>query len=282
MAVLNLSANEPYTASTTSADSSALFPSAPVYARTPAKKSSSNLPLLIGLPVLAVAAGGLAWGLMGQSAQAPTNDEAPPAQVAEATPTPVAQTPAPMPTPAPVAATPTAETPAPTQIARAETAPPPRVTTPAKRAALARRAAPQTTPDAADHHHFSPWSEAGGLLDGPGHREHRALVQRLADDLQAQRQAVGVQAGRQRQARQAGQVRTVTVNTSFRYMAIGSSACRPGRTPPTAPSGSGWRRTFPRRYRSPRRCGGAPSGPSGSRRRSSRPTARRCRSGCGA
>jgi hypothetical protein len=148
MAVLNLSANEPYTASTTSADSSALFPSAPVYARTPAKKSSSNLPLLIGLPVLAVAAGGLAWGLMGQSAQAPTNDEAPPAQVAEATPTPVAQTPAPMPTPAPVAATPTAETPAPTQIARAETAPPPRVTTPAKRAALARRAAPQTTPDA--------------------------------------------------------------------------------------------------------------------------------------
>ncbi len=26
------------------------------------KKSSSNLPLMVGLPVLAIAAGGLAWG----------------------------------------------------------------------------------------------------------------------------------------------------------------------------------------------------------------------------
>ena len=145
MAVLNLSANEPYIAPTTTADSSALFASAPAYARTPAKKSSggSNLPLMIGLPVLAVAAGGLAWGLMGKPAQTPTNDTAPPAQVAEATAAPVVAEPAPMPTPAPVAATP-----APTQVARAETAPPPRVTTPAKRAAPARRAAPQTAPDA--------------------------------------------------------------------------------------------------------------------------------------
>jgi Meckel syndrome type 1 protein len=148
MAVLNLSANEPYIAPTTSADSSPLFPDAPVYARTPANKSSSNLPLLIGLPVLAVAAGGLAWGLMGQPAQTPTTDEAPAAQVAEVTPAPVAQTPAPMPTPAPAAAMPAAATPAPTQVARAETAPPPRVTTPAKRAAPARRAAPETAPDA--------------------------------------------------------------------------------------------------------------------------------------
>jgi Meckel syndrome type 1 protein len=143
MAVLNLSANEPYIAPTTNADSSALFPSAPAYARTPAKKSSSNLPLMIGLPVLAVVAGGLAWGLMSKPAQTPTVDEAPPAQVAEATPLPAAvEPPAPMPTPAPVAATP-----APTQVARAETAPPPRVTTP-KRAAPARRAAPQSAPDA--------------------------------------------------------------------------------------------------------------------------------------
>ncbi len=37
--------------------------------------------------------------------------------------------------------------------------------------------------------------------------EHRRLVQRLADDLQAQRQAVGVEPGRHRNARQAGQVR---------------------------------------------------------------------------
>jgi Meckel syndrome type 1 protein len=150
MAVLNLSANEPYIAPTTTADSSALFPSAPVYARTDTKKSSgkSNLPLMIGLPVLAIAAGGLAWGLMGQPAQTPTTDTAPPTQVAEATPAPLAAEPAPMPTPAPVAETPAA-TPAPTQVARAETAPPPRVTTPAKRAAPARRAAPRTAPDAA-------------------------------------------------------------------------------------------------------------------------------------
>ncbi|MFZ0267305.1 MAG: hypothetical protein WAL33_06675, partial [Caulobacter sp.] len=83
MAVLNLDANEPYAAPIRSADTSPLFPSAPVYARKPTKKSSSNLPLLVGLPVLAIAAGGLAWGLMSQPAQTPTVDAAPPAQVAE-------------------------------------------------------------------------------------------------------------------------------------------------------------------------------------------------------
>ncbi|HWU14116.1 MAG TPA: hypothetical protein VN157_08905, partial [Caulobacter sp.] len=76
MAVLNLDASEPYVTPAASAESSALFPSAPVYARTPTRKSSSNLPLLIGLPVLAIAAGGLAWGLMSQPAQTPTVGEA--------------------------------------------------------------------------------------------------------------------------------------------------------------------------------------------------------------
>lgn len=147
MAVLNLDASEPYVAPATTADSSALFPSAPVYARTPTRKSSSNLPLMIGLPVLAVAAGGLAWGLMSRPAQTPTTGDAPVAKVAEAQPLPTTQPPAPMPTPAPAAATPAA-TPAPTQVARAETAPPPRVTQPARRSAPARRAAPETAPDA--------------------------------------------------------------------------------------------------------------------------------------
>jgi Meckel syndrome type 1 protein len=143
MAVLNLDASEPYTTPVTSAENSPLFPSQPIYARKPAKKSSSNLPLIVGLPVLAVAAGALAWGMMSQPAQTPTTDEA---QVAEAKPLPTTQPPAPMPTPAPVAATPAA--PAPTQVARAETTAPPRVTAPAKRAAPARRAAPATAPDA--------------------------------------------------------------------------------------------------------------------------------------
>src|SRR6478752_3516200 len=132
MAVLNLDASEPYMAPATNTDSSALFPSAPVYARKPTKKSSSNLPLMVGLPVLAIAAGGLAWGLMSQPAQTPTPDEAPAAKVAEAQPLPTTQPPAPMPTPAPAKV-------APTQVARAETTAPPRVTAPAKRAAPARR-----------------------------------------------------------------------------------------------------------------------------------------------
>jgi len=144
MAVLNLDASEPYVAPATSADSSALFPSAPIYARTSTKKSSRNLPLIIGLPVLAIAAGGLAWGLMSNPAQTPTTDDV---KVAEAQPLPTATPPAPM--PAPLAAEPAATpTPAPTQVARAETTAPPRVTAPAKRAAPARRAAPATAPDA--------------------------------------------------------------------------------------------------------------------------------------
>jgi hypothetical protein len=110
MAVLNLDTSEPYVATPASGDGSALFPAAPVYARTSARKTSgkSNLPLLIGAPVAAVAVAALAWGLMSQRAETPTTDTAPPAQLAEATPTPLPPTPPaamPQPTPAPVAAT---------------------------------------------------------------------------------------------------------------------------------------------------------------------------------
>ena len=48
---LNFDAPEPTVAADTNA--SALFPSQPIYARTPKKKASNNLPLLIGVPVVA-------------------------------------------------------------------------------------------------------------------------------------------------------------------------------------------------------------------------------------
>jgi hypothetical protein len=149
MAVLNLNASEPYADTPFSGDGSALFPAAPVYARPQARKSSvkSNLPLLIGAPVAAVAIGALAWGLMTQRAETPTTDTAPPAQVAELTPAPLPETapPAamPRPTPAPVAVTP-APAAKPVQVARAEPRP-----APARRAAPARPAPPRSAPDAA-------------------------------------------------------------------------------------------------------------------------------------
>ncbi len=86
--------------------------------------------------MLAIAAGGLAWGLMSQPAQTPTTDDV---VVAE----PLADRPA---AGSDADADPGDAGPLlPTQVARAE---PPRVTAPAKRAAPARRAAPATAPDA--------------------------------------------------------------------------------------------------------------------------------------
>lgn len=115
MPALNLDGPEPAIAN--AGDGSALFPQAPVYARTSTrkKKSSSNLPLLIGAPVAVVAVGALAWGVMSNQAQAPASSGES-LQVAQAEPvaTP-APTPAPMPEPA-------AAMPAPTPAARVETA----------------------------------------------------------------------------------------------------------------------------------------------------------------
>ncbi|MDB5455583.1 MAG: hypothetical protein JWP92_1168, partial [Caulobacter sp.] len=101
---------------------SALFPAAPIYARTQQRKKS-NLPLLIGVPLAIVAAGALVW------ATSPKTDSGlltePPAQVAQTPTTPVAPaaaTPAPMPTPAPAQVA-RAETAAPAPATRATTAP---------------------------------------------------------------------------------------------------------------------------------------------------------------
>lgn len=143
---LNFDAPEPAVA--TDANASALFPSQPIYARTPKKKASNNLPLLIGVPVVAVAAGALIWGMTANRAEAPTDPQSLKVAAAESpapltAPLPPETTPSPIPQPTEVAAN---ETPAPAPVARSTT---PRAAAPARPAA--RRAAPveTSTPDAA-------------------------------------------------------------------------------------------------------------------------------------
>ncbi|HWU78857.1 MAG TPA: hypothetical protein VN158_02190, partial [Caulobacter sp.] len=70
---LNFDAPEPVV--TTDPNASALFPTQPVYARTPKRKASNNLPLLIGVPVVAVVAGGLIWAMSANRAEAPTDPQ---------------------------------------------------------------------------------------------------------------------------------------------------------------------------------------------------------------
>lgn len=143
---LNFDAPEPAVA--TDANASALFPSQPIYARTPKKKASNNLPLLIGVPVVAVAAGALIWGMTANRAEAPTDPQSLKVAAAESpapltAPLPPETTPSPIPRPTEVAAN---ETPAPAPVARSTM---PRAAAPARPAA--RRAAPveTSTPDAA-------------------------------------------------------------------------------------------------------------------------------------
>ena len=136
---LNFDAPEPTVA--TDPNASALFPTQPVYARTPKKKASNNLPLLVGVPVLAVAAGALIWGMTANRAEAPT-DPASLRTAAAESPPPAASTPV----PANTAATP-APIPQPTELAANEAAPAPAARSTAPRASTttrpaARRAAP--------------------------------------------------------------------------------------------------------------------------------------------
>ncbi|WP_425998844.1 hypothetical protein [Caulobacter sp. DWR1-3-2b1] len=124
-------------------DASPLFPAAPVYARTPQKKASSNLALLVGAPVVLIAAGALAWSMMASPDQAPALTEKP-AQMAVADTAPLTPplAPAAMPAPEPVQTAVASPVPLATAPARLRAAP---------RATAARRAAPAaavTAPDA--------------------------------------------------------------------------------------------------------------------------------------
>lgn len=82
----------------------ALFPSQPVYARTPKKKPGGNLPLMVGAPIMALVAGGLVWMAMGDQAEAPTDPQSLQAAAAQsqpdarAVPTETPATPLPQPT----------------------------------------------------------------------------------------------------------------------------------------------------------------------------------------
>ena len=126
-------------------DGSDMFVNTPVYARTPKRKASNNLPLLVGAPVLLVAAGAMAWVMMASPAQTPAGTEQP----AEM---PVVDS-APLTTPVPPAAATPAPIPTPFETAAVE-APAPRATAPVRTAAprvqAVRRAAPvqAAAPDA--------------------------------------------------------------------------------------------------------------------------------------
>ncbi len=139
---LNFDAPEPVV--TTDTNASALFPEQPIYARKSSKKASGNLPLLVGVPVVAIVAGGLIWAMSANRAEAPTDQKS--------LQTAVADTPAPKtePLPANAAATP-APIPQPTELAANE-APAPAAKSTAPRAAApvraTRRAAPAAAPDA--------------------------------------------------------------------------------------------------------------------------------------
>jgi len=96
---LNFDSPEPTV--TAGPNASALFPSQPVYARTPKKKASSNLPLMVGAPVLALVAGGLVWMAMGGQAEAPTDPKSLQVAAVESQPTPSALPTEPRATPVP-------------------------------------------------------------------------------------------------------------------------------------------------------------------------------------
>lgn len=116
---LNFDSPEPTVAADPNA--SALFPSQPVYARTPKKNAGGNLPLMVGAPVLALVAGGLVWMAMGDRPETPTDPQSlqmattdsQPAPRSSVTPPPA--TPIPQPTELAMNETP----PAPAPVARA-------------------------------------------------------------------------------------------------------------------------------------------------------------------
>lgn len=117
-------------------NASALFPSQPIYARAPKKKTGDNLPLMVGAPVLAMVAGGLVWMAMGDRAETPTDPQS--LQAAAAQSQPAART-VPIETPA-------TPIPQPTELAANETTPPAPVARPVtSRASPAARASARST-----------------------------------------------------------------------------------------------------------------------------------------
>ncbi len=145
---LNFDAPEPTI--TADRNASALFPSQPIYARTPKKKTGDNLPLMVGAPVLALVAGGLVWMAMGDRPDTPTDPQSLQAAAAQSQPAaravPIESPATPIPQPTELAANELAA-PAPPPVARAVT---PRASAPARAPARSAIAAPveASTPDA--------------------------------------------------------------------------------------------------------------------------------------
>lgn len=128
-------------------DNPDMFINRPVYARTPKRKATNNLPLLVGAPVLLVAAGALAWVMMASPAQTPAGAEKPAEMaVVDSAPLTTPLPPAAGATPAPIPA------PFETAAVEAPAAAAARIKATAPRATVARRAAPAparaATPDA--------------------------------------------------------------------------------------------------------------------------------------
>src|SRR6516162_3322050 len=63
---------------------------------------------------------------------------------------------------------------------------------------------------------------SSGALDHSAEREQRLLGERSTDELQSERQALAVETGRHGNAGKPAMF-TVTVNTSFKYISIGST-----------------------------------------------------------
>lgn len=127
-------------------DASPMFPAAPIYARTSKKKATGNLPLLVGVPVMLLAVGALAWTMMSSPGQTP-------AATQESSQLAVDDS-APLTTPLPPETAMPTPVPAPYETAAIAPAPLPAAAAPAptRRAAVSRRTAPApaqtTTPDA--------------------------------------------------------------------------------------------------------------------------------------
>ena len=144
---LNFDTPEPNVA--TDSNASALFPEQPIYARTSSRKTSSNLPVLNGVPALAIVAGGLLWAASANRTEAPTDQqslktaaaESPAPKTAAPVPSTTADTPAPLSRSTELAAnTPVTKAPAPALLAAR-----PHAVVAARPAS--RRAAPSEAPD---------------------------------------------------------------------------------------------------------------------------------------